>query len=725
MSVIGINVVETDGTAAPAIAGAPISVTGLVLRSRRGPTGGAVRVSRFTQFADRFGAHDARFAGAYCVEGFFANGGSEAWVTRVVGSGAAAARVTLKDRRGTDTLRVGAGFRGAEESGAWGNDLYVSVQDNPAFSTLLAATLAGDTPARLEGGALAPPLDLRRAAGAAADRRLALDVDDPAERFTITFDATTLPDPAQASVEDVADAINAVAGARVVASADGDALAIVSRAKGAASKVVAVGGVDDNTRTLLGLAAANTAAGAAGANPYTEARVESAAGFAAGVWARLDDGLGQDWVKITSVEERDVGGGTFEHWVHFDAPAASDRNEYRREDAATLSTTEFDLRVARQGATDVQPVAVEAWEKVSLDPAHPRYAPNLINDGFAGSASIVVSDLAAGAFTGRDAPAVGTGFRLGISTPTTTALTRQLGNDGGDPSTGDYRKAFANFDTVLIQLLAVPEVLSDGMLDAVTGAGVDYCANKGDCMFVGHTPAQRDVAAAKGFGQRFQGAKVYGALYWPWISVSDPIGPGPNPVRTIPPTGHVLGVYARTAQTRFVWKAPAGEQAVLRGALDVERDVTDVDHTDLVKNGSVNGIRRLPGAGIVVDASRTLSTDTRWLYVNVRLLFNYVKASLRDGLRWAKQEPNREDLWNRIKFGSVTPFLLRLYQDGAFGAGTPAEVFTVICGPENNPPASVVLGNLQVEVYFYPSRPAETILIIVGQQDSGATASER
>jgi phage tail sheath protein FI len=111
--------------------------------------------------------------------------------------------------------------------------------------------------------------------------------------------------------------------------------------------------------------------------------------------------------------------------------------------------------------------------------------------------------------------------------------------------------------------------------------------------------------------------------------------------------------------------------------------------------------------------------------VNVRLLFNYVKASLRDGLRWAKQEPNREDLWNRIKFGSVTPFLLRLYQDGAFGAGTPAEVFTVICGPENNPPASVVLGNLQVEVYFYPSRPAETILIIVGQQDSGATASER
>ena len=55
------------------------------------------------------------------------------------------------------------------------------------------------------------------------------------------------------------------------------------------------------------------------------------------------------------------------------------------------------------------------------------------------------------------------------------------------------------------------------------------------------------------------------------------------------------------------------------------------------------------------------------MYVNVRLLFNYVKASLRDGLRWVKQEPNRETLWNKIKFNAVTPFLLRLFQQGQHG----------------------------------------------------------
>ena len=75
---IGINVVETEGSSTPAVAGAPTSVAGLILRSRRGPTDRAVRVSNFQQFVSRFGSHDSRFVGAYCVEGFFSNGGREA-----------------------------------------------------------------------------------------------------------------------------------------------------------------------------------------------------------------------------------------------------------------------------------------------------------------------------------------------------------------------------------------------------------------------------------------------------------------------------------------------------------------------------------------------------------------------------------------------------------------------------------------------------------------------
>jgi phage tail sheath protein FI len=51
-------------------------------------------------------------------------------------------------------------------------------------------------------------------------------------------------------------------------------------------------------------------------------------------------------------------------------------------------------------------------------------------------------------------------------------------------------------------------------------------------------------------------------------------------------------------------------------------------------------------------------------------------------------------------------------------------VFTVKCDAENNPPADVDQGIFRVEVYFYPVRPVETIILIVGQQPSGASVSE-
>src|SRR5690606_23610535 len=119
-------------------------------------------------------------------------------------------------------------------------------------------------------------------------------------------------------------------------------------------------------------------------------------------------------------------------------------------------------------------------------------------------------------------------------------------------------------------------------------------------------------------------------LYGPDVLVFDPLRSKP---RSIPPTGHVLGVYARTDRERGIWKAPAGDAARLRGVVDVSDRVNDRDHTRFVKQYGVNLVRPIPGKGIVIDSARTLSTDTKWLYVNVRLLFNFVKSSLKHNLR--------------------------------------------------------------------------------------------
>jgi len=330
-----------------------------------------------------------------------------------------------------------------------------------------------------------------------------------------------------------------------------------------------------------------------------------------------------------------------------------------------------------------------------------------------GSRWITVADLNSASPVGNDVPA-------------TLAWTPMTQGRDGTPTSGQFigdeaaRTGFHAFTSQEIQLLTCERT------DAtIVAAALAYCETRGDCMYVGAVPeGLTEAGQAIPYGVSFQAKKAYGALYAPWITVADPLVPGDNPRRDIPPVGHVLGMMGRVERNRGVWKAPAGDEANLANVLDVTYRLTDAEHTNLAKQGAINGIRFIPRAGVVVDSSRTLSTDPRWMYVGVRLLFNYVKSSLKSGLRWVRQEPNRDALWNAVKFNAVTPFLLGLWRQGAFGTGTPAQVFTVICDASNNPPSQVDQGFLNVDVFFYPSKPAETIVITVGQQPSGATASE-
>lgn len=77
-----------------------------------------------------------------------------------------------------------------------------------------------------------------------------------------------------------------------------------------------------------------------------------------------------------------------------------------------------------------------------------------------------------------------------------------------------------------------------------------------------------------------------------------------------------------------------------------------------------------------------------------------------------------------VRHNVITPFLLGLWRQGAFGSEPAASVFTVKCDAENNPPADVDQGLFRVEVHFYAVRPAETVHIIVGQQPGGGSAAE-
>jgi hypothetical protein len=414
-----------------------------------------------------------------------------------------------------------------------------------------------------------------------------------------------------------------------------------------------------------------------------------------------DDPAGAASVALIDADGKDVltvGGGC----LGLDNPGAWGNKLAVQVKANAAEPAAFDLVVEYDGKP------VETWSKLDSTGKVGGTPENLINHDRRGSRYIRVTSRTGG----NPAPTVG-----GEGDPASVALAG--GSDGTftDASLAAAAKdALSLFDIYQVQLVCCPETVDPvWATDALA-----YCQNRGDCMFVGHTP-QGDLATAEAYGKSLRGDKVYGALYFPWILVADPKG---TPI-WIPPTGHVLGVYARTERERGIWKAPAGNAARLNGVLDVKQQITDTEHTLLVKEASVNAVRYISGQGIVIDSSRTLSTNPLWTYVNVRLLFNFVKSSLLNSLRWVVQEPNDETLWNKVKYNSVTPFLMGLWRRGAFGPGAPEQVFTVKCDAENNPPESLQQGIFTVEVYFYPSWPAETIVIEVGQQEGGGSASER
>lgn len=695
---IGLNVVEVDGAGAPAIVGAAVSVGGFNILTRRGVPNRATQVTSFPQFVAQFGSFFSGGLGAYLVKGFFDNGGRTAYVNRVVATdavtGAAPAVLILDDAAAADNLRLRGGQRGSVDPGTWGDDLYARVTQRLGTPVRIRETAR----ATIQGTPLAAQVDMT------ALPSLSVRIDGAANPTVITFQASDFANPAQATRIEIRNAIRNRT-TDLTADLSGDFRLVLT----SAGNVALLAGTWSSLQVTaanatLGFAVmANPTLGTAAAITAGGTQLANVSGFVVGDVVRISDGTTTATVKLQSI----VNSTSSVTW----APALANPAVFVAS-STTLRRVEFDLTLAHGGTEDAN--VVETWTGLSMEPDLPNYAVTVLNDSLRGSRWVIANR--------EGAPAVGGPQPQ----PAAIAFTRFTPGRDGTPTAVDFvgdaatRTGWNAFDPYDVQLLC-----SERTDPAIVTAALAYCELRGDCMFVGSVPeGYVEAGQALAYGKAFQGKKVYGALYGPWIKVLDPLSRSTAPYKFVPAVGHVMGVYSRVESTRGVWKAPAGDEANLLGALDVEFRLTEADHTDLVKNGSVNGIRVVPGSGIVVDASRTLSTDTRWLYVNVRLLFNYVKSSLRTGLRWVRQEPNRDRLWNLIKFNSITPFLLGLWRQGAFGTGSPEEVFTVICDASNNPPEEVEQGNLKVEVYFYPSRPAETIVIQVGQQPAGGFAAE-
>jgi len=205
-------------------------------------------------------------------------------------------------------------------------------------------------------------------------------------------------------------------------------------------------------------------------------------------------------------------------------------------------------------------------------------------------------------------------------------------------------------------------------------------------------------------------------LYHPWLLVPQPYptAPGPTPPYPIPPSGHTIGIYARTDIERGVHKAPANE--LVRGALGLQRTLSKGEQDILNPYPvNINVIRdfRPNNRGIRAWGGRVITQDSAWKYVNERRLMIFIEHSLERGLQWVVFEPNAEPLWARVR-RTISNFLTVVWRNGGLEGSKVEEAYFVKCDRTTMTQTEIDNGQLIVQVGVAPVKPAEFVIVRIG-----------
>jgi phage tail sheath protein FI len=275
----------------------------------------------------------------------------------------------------------------------------------------------------------------------------------------------------------------------------------------------------------------------------------------------------------------------------------------------------------------------------------------------------------------------------------------------------DELNTFAAIDEIAI--VAVPGATSQTSHDAL----LTHCKSLGDRVAVldgvqtpkanaGDSNLTFTPAAISLSGRSEAGS--FGAIYFPWIEVADPV----TKRRVVPPSGHIAGIYARSDATRGVFKTPANE--VVLGALALEHRIGRNIQDGLNPDG-INVIREFNGS-IKVWGGRTRAdgSSNQFQYVGVRRYMNYLRESIDEGTQWVVFEPNTPSLWKRIE-RTITGFLTNEWRSGALFGETPQQAFFVRCNADTNPPDVRDLGRVVTEIGVATVKPAEFVIFRIEQ----------
>lgn len=354
----------------------------------------------------------------------------------------------------------------------------------------------------------------------------------------------------------------------------------------------------------------------------------------------------------------------------------------------------YDLTLYYGGITSAY--SVERYSGISNDPASSRFVENvLLNSNYVTATAVTTTY-----------PAV---------SPSPVAFSGGL--DGATVTESVIAGTLDSFDVIKNSLiLNACGVTTSTYVNQV----ISYAESRQD-VFVIIDPSGTTSAGQISINESYA-ATSFAASYYPKITVADPTVSTRGATTVISPSGSIMGLYASTDVSRGVFKAPAGLQARLGGALSVPvltNAELDVMNTSAA---AANALRYIPGTGVVVMGARTLKAGYADKYIPVRRTLIYLRKALTDLTEFAVFEPNDQDLWNEIT-DVITKELTRFWGEGGLRGASAEEAFFVKCDSDNNTPSSIDEGIVNIEVGVALQRPAEFVVIKIGQFEGGATVT--
>ena len=408
----------------------------------------------------------------------------------------------------------------------------------------------------------------------------------------------------------------------------------------------------------------------------------------------------------------------------------------------------FSLLVRQGNDTTTEPIVLETWTNLTLDPTAPNFISRVIGDSYQVYNSAENYIQVNGNFPNQSryvyvsevnlptpfyfdnngtAKAQFTSSLPIVSRGTFTAATGDLFYGGGakfyEAITGttnlqgidatDYNDMIgllANQDDYRFNVLTIPGLtIADNATQVATA--VNTVQSRGDAIAVVDTrPYGAQISQATTSAAAINSS--YAATYWPWLQTIDP---GTGQLVWIPASTMIPAVYAFNDSVSEPWFAPAG---INRGGLDTviraERKLSQTNRNDLYV-GKVNPIATFPGTGIVVYGQKTLQTRASALdRVNVRRLLIALKSYISQVANNLVFEQNTIATRNQF-LSQVNPYLESVQQRQGLYA------FRVIMDDSNNTPDVIDRNQLVGQIYLQPTKTAEFIYLDFNVLPTGAT----